>query len=239
MGLFDIFSNQDAQDAANAKIAGLNSGFDQASTAVNNGLSTATGLYNSALTPFNALSGTANNGYSAYADATGANGAAGNARALANFQSTPGYNFDLTQGLSAIDRGAAARGSLSSGGTLAAEQQYGTNLANQNYQQYVTNLSPYNTLAPGIANSTATINTNLGNLNYGAGTTLGNLAYNTQTGIGNANAAADMANYNASANMWGALMGGANLLAGGIGGGGGLSSLSSIFGGGSGSGIGK
>jgi len=52
---------------------------------------------------------------------------------------TPGYQFALQQGLQGMERGAAARGNLLSGGTLQAEQQYGQGLASQTYQQTFNN----------------------------------------------------------------------------------------------------
>src|SRR5262245_46474716 len=45
------------------------------------------------------------------------------------FFTSPGYNFRLSEGLKAIDRGAAARGILGSGATTRAEQRYGEGLA--------------------------------------------------------------------------------------------------------------
>jgi len=53
---------------------------------------------------------------------------------LAQLQQTPGYQFRLQQGLQGAQNSAAARGSLMSGGTLKALQQYGQGLASQEYQ---------------------------------------------------------------------------------------------------------
>lgn len=52
---------------------------------------------------------------------------------------TPGYQFTLGQGLQALDRGAAAKGNLLTGGTMKAEQQYGQGLASTTYQQTYNN----------------------------------------------------------------------------------------------------
>ena len=213
MGLFDIFSNSDAQNAADAQKAGLKAGYDAASSALNSGLNTAGGYYNTALAGYAPLADTANRGYQSFADALGLNGQAGTQRAVNQFQTAPGYQFQLGQGLNAIDRGAAARGALSSGGTLAAEQKYGGDLANQSWNQYLGNLSGYNSLAPNLAGATAGLNTDLGKLGYSNAQNLANLGWTMNTGIGNAQANADLANYNASANMWNALLGGGNLLA--------------------------
>jgi len=53
---------------------------------------------------------------------------------MADFQADPGYNFRLTEGLKALDRQAAARGGLISGGALKAAQRYGQDAASQEYQ---------------------------------------------------------------------------------------------------------
>lgn len=75
----------------------------------------------------------------------------------AQARATPGYQFALNQGEGAVQAGAAANGSLLTGGTLNAEQQFGQNLADTNYnttynqalQGYNTN---YNTWANNQAN---------------------------------------------------------------------------------------
>jgi len=50
------------------------------------------------------------------------------------FTQDPGYAFRLSEGMKALDRTAAARGGLLSGGTLKAAQRYGQDLGSQEYQ---------------------------------------------------------------------------------------------------------
>jgi hypothetical protein len=50
------------------------------------------------------------------------------------FQADPGYGFRFSQGQKALERSAAARGGLISGGTGGALQQFGQGLASQEYQ---------------------------------------------------------------------------------------------------------
>ena len=50
-----------------------------------------------------------------------------------SFEQSPGYQFQLQQGLQGIQNSAAAQGGLLSGGTLKALQKYGTGLAAQDY----------------------------------------------------------------------------------------------------------
>lgn len=214
MGLFDIFSGDDARQAAQARAAGLNAGYNSATGALDSGLASATGYYNQALAPFATLAGTADNAYAAYADALGLNGASGNANALARFQSSPGYQYQVGQAIENADRGAAARGTLNSGGQRANEIALASNLANQNWSNYLTSFAPYLTQAPTLAQGQSGIYGTLGGLNFDAGKAIANYGWQQQTGIGDANAAADMANYNASGNIWNALFNGARLLAG-------------------------
>jgi hypothetical protein len=49
------------------------------------------------------------------------------------FQQDPGYGFRLKEGQKALERNAAARGGLISGGALKAAQQYGQEMGSQEY----------------------------------------------------------------------------------------------------------
>jgi len=211
VGLFDIFSTEPAEDAAEARKRGLNAAYDQASREIIAGRNTANDYYGRALGPFQQLYDAGYAGVNALADAQGLNGAEGVARARERFQTSPGYDFALDQGLAAVDRGAASRGTLSSGGTRAAEQAYGTNLANQEWGNYLARLSPLTSLAGSAASGLSGVNTHAGDVNYSAGKDLADYGWKQQTGIGDAQAAADLAGYNAAANSWGAIFKGLDL----------------------------
>ncbi len=58
---------------------------------------------------------------------------------LEEARNTPGYQFALQQGLQGIERGAASKGTLLTGGTLKDETAFGTGLADQTYQQLYNN----------------------------------------------------------------------------------------------------
>jgi len=62
---------------------------------------------------------------------------------MSDFQADPGYGFRLSEGLKALDRQAAARGGLISGGALKAATRYGQEAGSQEYQnafnRYQTN----------------------------------------------------------------------------------------------------
>src|SRR4029077_19385526 len=82
-------------------------------------------------------------------------------RAMSTFQASPGYQWQLGQGLRAIDAGAAAgvrQPGVRSGATIKAEEAWGQNLANQDFGNYFTRL---NTLA-GMGQSAGTSMANLG-----------------------------------------------------------------------------
>jgi len=52
---------------------------------------------------------------------------------MANFQADPGYAFRMDEGMKALERSAAARGGLLSGGTLKGIQRFGQDLASTEY----------------------------------------------------------------------------------------------------------
>ena len=69
----------------------------------------------------------------------GDTGAAGYGRyakdfSMADYQADPGYAFRLSEGQKALDRQAAARGGLISGGALRAATRYGQDMGSQEYQ---------------------------------------------------------------------------------------------------------
>ena len=52
---------------------------------------------------------------------------------MQQFQQDPGYAFRMQEGMKALERSAAARGGLLSGGMLKGAQRYGQDLASQEY----------------------------------------------------------------------------------------------------------
>jgi hypothetical protein len=79
------------------------------------------------------------------------------------FQQDPGYAFRLSEGQKTLDRSAAARGGLISGGALRAATRYGQDMGSQEYQNAFNRyqiernaqLAPLQSLA-GIGQTTAT-----------------------------------------------------------------------------------
>jgi hypothetical protein len=50
------------------------------------------------------------------------------------FRADPGYSFRMSEGMKGLERSAAARGGLLSGGTLKGIQRFGQDMASQEYQ---------------------------------------------------------------------------------------------------------
>jgi hypothetical protein len=92
----------------------------------------------------------------ATADLLGLNGPDAAAKAMGNFQTSPGYQWQLEQGLRAVDAGAAGQGMLRSGATLKAEQEYGQGLANQDFTNYYNRLFGLSQLGGNVAVGGAT-----------------------------------------------------------------------------------
>lgn len=232
--IFDLFSNNNAQDAANAQIGGIRSGLTQAQGSINNGLNQATGSYTAGLQPFLNNVQTANQGTSALADLLGLNGPQGNANATKQLQNTPGYQFTLDQGTQNLLRNQAATGQLASGATNVDLQNFGQQTATAAaYQPYLEALKSYLPYSTQSAGGVGTLYSGLAGLQSNTGNTLGSLAYGANTSMGNATANADLANNAAAANQFGALKSGLGLLAqgGGFSGlGSGLGSLASGIG---------
>ncbi|QEL19342.1 hypothetical protein [Limnoglobus roseus] len=92
----------------------------------------------------------------------GFNGQDAATAAMSQFQTDPGYQFARQQGIDALDASAARRGLLVSGNNQQAVQDFGTNLANQQYGNYLARLT-------GLANTGLTAADDTGSSNiYGA-----------------------------------------------------------------------
>jgi hypothetical protein len=108
---------------------------------------------------------------------------------MQQFQADPGYAFRLSEGQKALERSAAARGGLMSGGALKAAQRYGQEMGSQEYQnafnRYQTEqqsrLNPLQSLAglgqtgaQNIGSAAQQYGVNVGNIGMGAGAAQGN-----------------------------------------------------------------
>ena len=93
------------------------------------------GMYNQSASNLNPFISAGQGATNQLQQGLGPNGALGRQFTLADFQNSPGYQFQMQQGLNAIQNSAAARGGAMSGGVQKALQQYGTGLAEQSFGQ--------------------------------------------------------------------------------------------------------
>jgi hypothetical protein len=121
-----------------------------------------------------------------------------------DYQADPGYAFRLSEGQKALDRQAAARGGLISGGALKAAQRFGQDMGSQEYQSaYNRALTGYNTdvarenqlynRQAGLAGIGQTATNLVGTAGQNYATNVGNL----MTGAGAAQAAGQVGAANA------------------------------------------
>jgi hypothetical protein len=100
---------------------------------------------------------------------------------MQQFQADPGYAFRMSEGMKGLERSAAARGGLLSGGTLKGIQRFGQDLGSQEYQnafnRYQTErnarLNPLQSLAGMSQTSTNQLGAAGQNYATGAGEALG------------------------------------------------------------------
>jgi hypothetical protein len=89
------------------------------------------------------------------------------------FQESPGYQFQMDQGVQALDRSAAARGMLNSGAQMKSLNRFGQGVANQEFGNYYSRLAQIGgqgvNAAGGLANVATGTAGNLANLALGAG----------------------------------------------------------------------
>ena len=115
----------------------------------------------------------------------------------ATLEQTPGYQFNLTQGLKAVQNSAAARGLGSSGAALKGAASYATGLADSTYQNQFNNA---------MANNNSAYNKLIGQIQVGAnagaqtgqfGTTVAGQQGANAIASGNAQGSSDVAAANA------------------------------------------
>jgi hypothetical protein len=107
-------------------------------------------------------------------------------------QNTPGYQFNLTQGLKATQNSAAARGLGVSGAALKGAASYATGLADSTYQNQFNNALTNKTTAYNMLSGQQNLGENAAAGVGNAGITTGQGIASNQIGAGNAAAAADL-----------------------------------------------
>lgn len=255
MGLVDVFSDNNEKQAAGVVDKGYKRGFKDAKKALKGGFqglqkSYAQGLdqisrgenratryitsgRDAALAELDPYATAAAPAAGLYSDAIGLNGGAGNDRAVAAFQTGPGYQFQMDQGMQALQRLNASRGRLDSGNTMIDAMGFAGGLANQEYGNWLDRLqgqqefgagiaggragiytgtgSELGSMAEGAGTRRAAIKTGLGDVRYGTGEKLADLSYATRLGRAGVQGAYLAGKDQSGMNGIGAVMGGASL----------------------------
>ena len=109
--------------------------------------------------------------------------------AMANFQQSPGYQYQFNEGMRAVQSNAAAQGMLNSGATLKALQDRGQQLGNLSFQTYYNNLMGFvnggQASAAGQATASGNAGAGLAQTAASAGMAQANVYGNAAQGIGN------------------------------------------------------
>lgn len=93
------------------------------------------------LAPWRTIGASALNQYAQMLGVSTPGAPAGEAPDRSEFYKSPGYQFRLGEGVKAVERSAAARGSLQSGAAMKAVQRYGEGLAAAEYNPYMDRLA--------------------------------------------------------------------------------------------------
>lgn len=141
-----------------------------------------------------------------------------------SFQQSPGYQYQLEQGLKAVERRNAATGILLGGNTQKELQEYGNNLANEDFQGYINNLMNQLQVGQGADTNAANVITGIGGQMAG---------YNYAGGMANAQKYSNLSNFlfNVSGQGMGSAMDSGSSPGGMTSGAGGSGGFSSIGGG--------
>lgn len=182
---------------------------------LNTGLDKSSGYLTDAATSLGALGTKYGAGSTLALDAYGANGADGNARALAAFQAGPGYQFAQDQGQQAVERRRAISGGYDSGNTDIDLLKMSQGLANQEYGNWRNGLSQF--ISPELAATQGQAGAlgSLGNLYQQDATNRVNLQNSTTSGGISANNQQAAGESAGARNLLGAGLSLASLAAGG------------------------
>ena len=159
----------------------IKSGQSQANQAIQQGVQTATNQ----LSPWTTTGVPANQQES---DLLGLNGQPAADAAMSTYQQSPGYQWQLGQGLRAVDAGAASQGMLRSGATLKAEQTFGQRLADTDFGNYWNRLQQLSgnglSAAGGIASAATGGATQIASTDTSAAAAQAKIDSNTASSIG-------------------------------------------------------
>lgn len=232
MGFFDsltdIFTGAPAKKAAEENKAALNAAKIADTATINSGRDLSLGALDQAGGYYAPLSAKYGKASDLGLDALGVNGAAGNDRATGAFRASPGYQYAVDQSLEGIKRNLNSTGALAGGNTLAALSDRAGNMADQEFNNWRTNLGGYVSPELAATGGQAGYTAAKAPVYTGAANNIVGIDQNTVKGVNDQTTQAANAQMAGSGNLWnlglnaaklgvGALTGGTSLL-GGLGG---------------------
>lgn len=184
IGMFNAMQAQDAErragemlgQAKGDALTSLGQNFDRARGDL-------TTQYTGAIDRLNPWATAGQGALSTYENSLGQNGAAGNAAAVAQFQATPGYQWQQDQAADQIARKQSSLGALGSGNTMVALQDRAQNIANQEYGGWQDRLQGLSDRGQQAATTQAGLQGQLGNGLAGLGQSQGQLSAGVHTGL--------------------------------------------------------
>jgi hypothetical protein len=201
MGLFDIFSSENAEQAANIQRAALAQGLANYGNYAERARSALTDFGAKAVAPWESLGPGTEAAYKQYLDITGAGGPEGQARARALFQADPGAAYEQEEAQKVLERGGIA-GGFATGNIIDQITRDAQNRARTNYGNWADRAYRAAAFAPTVAGGTSgvygQIGAGLANLYSGQGAA----ELNTAKAQGDAAAAAAMDANRASGQIW-------------------------------------
>lgn len=209
-----IFSGKNGRNAANWAQNAVNLGYNNSLGYLGEGYNEAKDAYNKAGSLYDPVAADYGAYSGMYRNALGLGGREGSDAATAAFRTTnPGFGFAYDQGMQGLNRAASAGGRLASGGALMEAQKYGTGLADQTWQKWLENLMRGGQQSfQGIQGQSQAQDALARNAqNYAQARTA--LETDTMDKTASIGMSGFKAGDQAAANRFGALMGGANLLA--------------------------
>lgn len=212
-----IFSGKAGRQAAIWGAQQLQQGETEAKDALDTGLGFAKEQYGKASGLFGNLADEYRGGAKLYQDALGVNGADASTAARSAYTTAPSYTFNMDQGLQALSRARAVNGTLDSGGADTDAMKFASGLASQDFNNWLANLATLDTKRATAVAGQAGAETGLGNIGYSTGAAKAAISTDTAKGLSQVGQQGLMAGQQAAENRFGALMGGANLLARGVG----------------------
>ncbi len=212
-----IFSGKAGREAAMFQAQQIQKGIDQGNDALEKGYDHAAAGYGQAATTLGGLADSYGAGSALYQDALGVNGKDAADAARSSYQTSAGYGFNMDQGLQALQRTRAVNGTLASGNADTDAMKFASGLASQDYGNWLSNLSNLDTKRYGATGAQAGTYGQLGAAGLATGANEANLAFQGNTAIGKAGSDGLMAGQKAAEARFGALMGGVDLFAQGLG----------------------